>query len=165
MTTLSARPINALLSHDRTSVSQSRNFICRICNSIFDSNNKLHKHLKKCKRNLSIEIFHDVFVSKLFTFDSNKHVLIESNVLVIVDTRLVFRSWYYMTIIMSFFCQKVSHNICIDTSCTMSLIDRVFVTNLKLVIQIKKVNVSISIRDIDTFRHLTNDYLMFSMYI
>ena len=47
----------------------------------------------------------------------------------------------------------------------MSLIDRVFVTNLKLVTQIKKVNVSIFVRDIDTFRHVTNDYLMLSMYI
>ena len=145
--------------------SSSRNFICRICNSIFDFNNKLHKYFKRCKRSLSIEIFHVVIATKLFTFDSNKDVLIESNVSIIIDTRLVFRLWHYVTTIMSFSCSKASHDICIDTDCTMSLIDRVFVTNLKLVTQIKKVNVSIFVRDIDTFRHVTNDYLMLSMYI
>ena len=145
--------------------SLSRNFICRICNSIFDSNNKLHKHFKRCKRNLSIEIFHVAIATKFFTFDSNKDVLIKLNVSIIIDTRFVFRSWHYVMIIMSFFCSKASHNICINIDCTMSLIDRVFVTNLKLVTQIKKINVSIFVRNIDTFRHVTNDYLMLSMYI
>ena len=86
---------NALHVDLKIITSSSRNFICQICNNIFDSNNKLHKHLKKCKRSLSIEIFHDAFTSKLFTFDSNKNVLIESNVLAIVDTRLAFRSWHF----------------------------------------------------------------------
>ena len=156
---------NALHVDLKITTSSSRSFTCRICNNIFDFNNKLHKHFKRCKRSLSIEIFHVAVAAKLFTIDSNKDVLIESNVSTIIDTRLVFRSWHYVTTIMSFFCSKASHDICIDTDCTMSLIDRVFVTNLKLVTQIKKVNVSIFVRDIDTLRHVTNDYLMLSMYI
>ena len=156
---------NALHVDLKIITSSSKNCICRICNNIFDSNNKLHKHLKRCKKSLSIEIFHIIIATKLFIFDSNNIVLIESNISIIIDTRLVFRSWYYITTIMSFLCSKASHDICININCTMSLINRVFVTNLKFVTQIKKINVSIFVQDIDILRHVTNDYLMLLMYI
>ena len=83
---------NALHVNLKIITSSSKNFTCRICNNIFDFNNKLHKHFKRCKRILSIEIFHVAIAAKLFIFDSNKNVLIESNVSIIIDTRLVFRS-------------------------------------------------------------------------
>ena len=47
----------------------------------------------------------------------------------------------------------------------MLLVNRVFVTNLKYIIQVKKINVSIFVRDIDTLRHMINDYLILSIYI
>ena len=82
---------NALYVVLKISVSSFKKFICRICNNIFDFNNKLYKHFKKCKKSLSIEIFHVVIAAKLFIFDSSKNVLIELNVSIIVNIRLVFR--------------------------------------------------------------------------
>ena len=47
----------------------------------------------------------------------------------------------------------------------MSLIDKKFLKEILLNIEIKKIKMSINIKKIDTFKHIINDYYLFDLYI
>ena len=47
----------------------------------------------------------------------------------------------------------------------MSLIDKKFLKEILLYVEIKKIKVNINIRGIGTFKHIINNYYLFNLYI
>ena len=51
-----------------------------------------------------------------------------------------------------------------NSKCIISLINRIFLKEILLNVEIKKIKISINIREIDTFKHIINDYYLLDLY-
>ncbi len=94
--------------------------------------------------------------------------LIESNVERISDSSsdgLGFRAWHYAAVPVALTWHGVATPICIDSGCTMSLIDRAFLEEHARETEVKHIKVPISVRGIGATRHLTNEYVVLDLYI
>ena len=76
-----------------------------------------------------------------------------------------FRGWHYATIEVKFTITGPLHTICMDTGCTMSLIDRNFLSREISGAAIQRMASSISVRGLGTTSHNTNEYTLLSFYI
>lgn len=83
----------------------------------------------------------------------------------VVRNRYDFRGWHYATIEVKFTMTGPLHTICLDTDCTMSLIDRVFLAKEIPEATIRRMASSISVRGIGTTNHSTNEYVLLDIYI
>lgn len=79
---------------------------------------------------------------------------------------LGFRGWHYATIKARL--QKPSspsYDICLDTGCTMSLMDRVFLTEASPGRPTRRMASPISVRGLGTTNHNTNEYVLLQISI
>ncbi len=91
--------------------------------------------------------------------------IIEFDTTIVVDIKLVFRLYYYATMFFEFVRYSIIYFICVDSKCTMSLIDYQFLKKLDLERLLKKVNALILIRKVNIEKHFTNNYLIINIYI
>ena len=147
---------------------------CRECRSSFSTRNKLFRHLEeehdpKCRVRKDAKATADNYHVEPSLIEASSLIesttLIESDAVAVPDTGLAFRSYHYATIPMGFTWKGVPYSVCLDTGCTMTLIDRQFLKELRLGRPLKKSQATISVRGVGTERHLTDDYLVMDLYI
>ena len=151
-----------------TSTKQARIFICQRCNVEFYFNNKLHKHIKTCKKKIiSVSVFSEdesinVFNAFIIHFDAST----DNN------SDLNFRIWHYVIFVVSIDKSDNLHEVCSDIDCDVSLINRAFliaeVSNYQQRVQ-KKID-ALRIKNIDdalfnTMKHLLLIFRIFEKTI
>ena len=152
--------------------SETRRRKCKHYSKFFEFDNKLHQHIRRKhdnKQSKRIEIVDSYYVdadANIENVESSMQFddVIEFDVKVVENDDLIFRAYRYVTIMMTFQSQDLTHKVCINTECTMSLIDKQFLSNLDFSDRLKKAWATISIIEINE-RHLTDDYLLLNMYI
>lgn len=170
------------LEHTDAHITSIKDARCRICREIFPSNNKLHLHLKMgpCFIKKAITKTTATVMSASITpasipepYDETKMDSSASSARIVKSTAddikgngYGFRGWHYATVETRL--HKPSehlHAICLDTGCTMSLIDRIFLTNEIPDASIRKMASPISVRGLGTTNHQTNEYVVLKIYI
>ena len=152
----------------------TRTRTCWRCRQSFPSGNRLHAHLRICQnpkpkrvrfidkkthRSHNDEVFaHVAFVEDDFQ-------VIESNADPAPDTGLAFRSWHYATLRLFFVRGQQAEVICVDSGCTMSLMDRKFCAVSLPGLEIKKTKMPINVRGIGSARHTTEEYALIDMWV
>lgn len=151
---------------------------CRMCKTSFSSNNKLHKHVRsthpktkgkaeeKEAKTLSSE---PELKSKLI--DVHHADIIESDATNIIDEPgCGFRNWHYMTVFFQFntnpsVMESFTKPACLDTGCTMSLVDRDFLRKHLPDTVIQKTASKITVRGIGSRTHECQNYVRLSLYL
>ena len=93
---------------------------CTNCQAEFASNNKLHRHLKEkaCRKRVEFKL--------PIPTPPELVSLIKPTALKTIAPGYAFRGYRYATVSASFSPEGKQHAICVDTGCTMSLVDRKF---------------------------------------
>jgi len=153
---------------------------CRRCKNSFASGNQLHAHLRKCEgtkkpathpkpvmakptKEIIADMDEDVLVFVASVPDDEE--IIESSAELVADTGLSFRSWHYATLCILFMLDSPASIVCVDSGCTMTLIDRVFFTDIFPTKEVKKTELPINVRGIGSARNSTDEYAVLDMYI
>ena len=144
-----------------------KEFICRRCNKIFYSNNKLHRHLRSCRAT-------SLRVNKIITINSITVLHMKLKKLSVIDSKTFkqtkqfeydFRSYRYIILqILLFDLQNsIKSSVCVDIECDMFLIDRQFLKNILSNKEICIIFIAIAIRDIDDRSHISSKYIDLNM--
>jgi hypothetical protein len=137
-------------------------FQCRKCRTKFVSNNKLHKHVRECRKkskSIIVEFFH---------FDED---IQETNRIIVFKTKsdfikdLVFRSWHFATFATRIFKKDSLNELCADSECIMSLIDKSYLKQIVFNVKIHNIDESITVRDIEIAIHNCFEYVKLKLYI
>lgn len=160
--------------------------VCRRCKTEFKSNNLLHAHLKdKSCRKKSDRLLkntpEDPFTESTEAKDSGSAPpdvpftesalpagmldLIESTAPPSPVNGMAFRSWHYLTGLLSLSREAPPESGCFDTGCPMSMGDRLFLKRLIPTFETKKHESPITLRGIGTNRHSTNEWTTVSFYM
>ena len=81
------------------------------------------------------------------------------------NIEFVFKKWHFVILTIFFILLTKRVIIYINSKCIISLIDKKILKEILLNIEIKKIRMSINIKEIDTFKHIINDYYFFDLYI
>ncbi len=108
-------------------------FICKKCKRTLSFNNQLHKHVRQnlCE-NFKI-ITHHVAENKISNKSTTNLItdisIIESSVdsFKNIDTNFEFRDWIYVKTMINLFIKNNETQICLDTDCSVTLIERNFI--------------------------------------
>lgn len=147
---------------------------CRICKKPFPSNNQLHKHLKSClreatKADLQSSAAEPSADEPSGNFITIADLLIRSTAGEANATKSYgFRGYRFATIKVCFQWQGETYEICVDTGCTMSFINRKFLKQLMeagLITEIKKMPTPMTVRDLDTNQHDASEYALVFIYL
>ncbi len=137
-------------------------FQCRKCRTKFVSNNKLHKHVRECRKKLKsiiIEFFHlDENIQK-----TNRIIVFKTKSNLIKN--LIFRSWHFATFATRIFKKDSLNELCADSECIMSLINRFYLKQTVFNVKIHNTDESITIRDIEIAIHNCFEYVKLKLYI
>ena len=163
-------------------ISMILNVLCRTCKSSFSFNNAFHSHLRRNKncafRLKFINISNDE--SDLTKISSDQSIYLQSfkdNKTIIsiiqfkvdfnqdIDTEYEFKSWQFVTTELSLNLNAISTSDCVNskTEITLSDID-FFKKQTKNLVFIRIMIISITIRGLETNKHITDRYAMISMY-
>ena len=152
--------------------SLSVTFACRVCKASFPSNNQLHKHLKSCLPKASAgnkDLVEKPTAEEVAGFIATIDKLICSKAQQAKATEgYGFRGYRFATAMICFSWHGQAYEICLDTGCTMSLIDRQFLKKLMdlgLVVDIKKMPTPMRVRGLGTRQHDASEYTCISMYL
>ncbi len=160
-----------------------QSYRCRHCSSDFDSNNKLHKHVRTaCEKKLKskpktspedpesqtgIDNASRIPTEAARESSSAFHAseVIQSNATDVTDEGYAFRGHRFVTALVKFSLAGQSYEFCFDTGCTMSLIDRKFLLEIVPGIVIKKMPSPMTVRGIGTNTHDASEYVQLQMYL
>ena len=148
---------------------------CRKCHEDFSSNNALHRHLRS-DQHLS-EASLEVKPSTVATAASpapvsapvaksatSEHVILSTS----TDSPVqgyAFRGFHYVTAVVQLFLLGLLFDLCFDTGCTMSLIDRKFLRENLPDAEIKKMPTPMTVRGIGNRKHSASEYVKIKMYL
>ena len=150
----------------------SKDFTCRNCNELFQSNNKLHRHIRSCDKKLARDPTLRRTEKVNYT-QASPHEVPTTPHTPIIQSRancddtggLGFRSWQYARIQVSFTPDtKQLYTICVDSGCRMSLMSRPLFMSCFPNIPVKHMRAPITVRGI-TGSHQTDEYVTIDMYI
>ena len=134
--------------------------VCSRCNVNFTSENALHKHILKCVTKLKL-----VWKESVSINFAKSDQIIKSKTLVSMTKKFEFRIWNYATVKAQISQWESVHNMCINSECTMSLINQKFLMENVSNVIIKKVNTSLTVRDISSVSHNAEEFVLLSIYI
>ena len=128
---------------------------CRRCELNYFSNNKLHKHLKTCKKNekTNIKAYHEIIEARIV--QSNFKISCE-------NPDLNFKTWHYLMIRASIqTSMTILNSFCIDTDCGMFIIDRKYLKDVlsNFESKIKSSSTPMKVREIDDSTVISSDYI------
>ena len=141
---------------------------CKICQQLFPSNNALHWHL--CSTCQALKQFEDPKKAKLATMlyaKPKKEVIIMSTAPKTNGLpRHEFHKWQYTMANIQFSKDQQAqvHNICLDTGCTMTLIDKDFPKKVTPDAVMKKMVSLVSVRGVGCRKHSSVDNTTIDMY-
>jgi hypothetical protein len=134
---------------------------CRQCSKEFSSNNKLHKHLRtECTKSRKSK---DNPPQRELPMKT-KSIIVTSDVTPETEVAHTSQTWKYV-MAKARFAEDASHeDICIDTGCTMSIIDRLFLKKVLPEAQPTKVSM-IPIRGIGKTVQKCDEYVTFTLFL
>ena len=140
---------------------------CRKCHEAFDSNNCLHRHLRaRCNipsstgANIpSSTVAEPTIVAEAAsTTDAAGTKLIKSTASDTWTEGYAFRGYRFATAEISLRLHGKLHSLCLDSGCTMSLIDRQFLLREVKNVVIKKMPTPMNVRGIGNKKHDASEY-------
>ena len=145
---------------------------CERCYTVFPSRNKLFEHLRAaCWKKPSTELASSsvranpgVAVWGAVPEDAKMEV-IKSTATPVSGTGDAFKSWHYAVTQVYWTPDCLSgHNICVDSGCGMSIIDRKFLSTLSGY-EIKHMGSKVRIRGIGSQIHLSDEFIVLTFYL
>ncbi len=142
----------------------SKTHQCRKCKKEFSFNNKLHRHIHECRKKrkkkscTTIESFH-----LTNTYKSNQIIVFKTKPNLFKS--LTFRSWHFAIFFARIFRNESLNELCADSDCIMSLIDRDYLVQVLLTAKILHFGGSVTIRDIETVTHDCFEYVHLNLFI
>ena len=136
-------------------------FKCHRCQTEYVSNNALHTHLHiwKCQKSKTVSSLSTMSKLKLFI------IIIKSDFKIKVsETELDFWCWHYTTVIVSLSSNSIIRTICLDLSCTMTLIDRLYLLSQSFSILIHVLKSAIHIWEINGM-HILCKYTIITLFV
>ncbi|TAQ84474.1 hypothetical protein B7494_g7190 [Chlorociboria aeruginascens] len=142
-------------------------FACKKCDEVFPSKNKLHIHLRRhdCQRIQPVEDntpSTDVVVNL-----ASDAPVIKSTAKSNLDcgTGYGFRKWHYVTAQAKLHLDMDPVAICIDTGCSLSLIDEAWLLKCIPDVKIRTMATPIMVRGISNLKHPTSKYVIIPFYL
>ncbi|TAQ86585.1 hypothetical protein B7494_g5085 [Chlorociboria aeruginascens] len=134
---------------------------CRFCNATFSSNNKLHLHLRNtgCRKS---SVVHETSVHHN---DNTPIIKSTSQASLDCGTGYGFRKWHYVTAMVKLHMDMDDTPVCIDTGCSLSLMDKAWLAEHFPSIKIRKMAAPIMVRGISDLKHPTSEYVILTFYI
>jgi hypothetical protein len=121
---------------------------CRKCKKEFSFNNKLHQHVRNCRKTrkektLVVQTFYIEFAfERIISSSTNSNIIRELN----------FRAWHFATFCARIFKETFLDELCANLNCTMFLIDRAYLKETFSSIKTFHIDDSITIRNIELSR-------------
>ena len=148
--------------------------LCRICKKKISFNNALHVHLRLRCNKFTISI-KEQSKSALTKISSKQFIYFENVKISVIqfkigfnqniDTKYDFRNWQYVTTKLTFNENVTSTLKCINSDANITLTNITFVKiQTKNCISIRIMTTSITVRDFETSKHLTDRYAIISIY-
>ena len=155
-------PTGDHLEVDAHYVATVKDIKCRHCRAKYPSNNALHRHLRSgcsapeeiAANNTSPNISGHV-VGRKITSDATD---LRSN-------GYGFRGWHYVTALIALSTNATPTDLCLDTGCTMTLIDRKFLHEQTPNTRIKYLDSTIAVRGVGAGKHHTNEFAVVNLYL
>ena len=142
-------------------------FSCHHCSQKFELNNLLHKHLTGCKvkkgwNRRSLMKSESAKTDQTSVFDT---VIITLTSKEGKNDELSFRSWHYCTVNISFTVLRIVTSVCIDTDCTMTLINRSFIWEHLPWVQFKKLMYVIPVHRIRSSCYSCSEWVKVNFFL
>ena len=139
----------------------SKWYPCNRCQIGFPSNNKLHQHIRSrtCAR---LQRKTQRVISEN---TSEEPPIIESTAANSDKPGFNFRSWHYATIQASLTKKGASHDLCINSGCTLSLIDKNFLLNQAPNAEIRPMASPLTVKGIGNRKHAAEEYAVIDLYV
>ena len=80
-------------------------------------------------------------------------------------TGYAFRGFHYVTAMIQFFLLGILYDLCFDTRCIMSLIDRAFLREVYPDAEIKRMSTLMTVKGIGSRKHNASEYVKLKMYL
>ena len=77
----------------------------------------------------------------------------------------VFRGFHYVIAMIQFFLLGILYDLCFDTRCIMSLIDRAFLREVYSNAEIKRMSIFMIVKGIESRKHNASEYVKLKMYL
>jgi hypothetical protein len=146
-------------------------FTCKKCKRIFLSNNRLHGHLRQdlC-RQVKFKAHVDTTDHKILNESTVNFVM---NILIVessvdffknIETRFGFRDWIYVKVMISLSIKNSETQICLDTDCSVTLTDRNFIKMHEAHYSIRRMIISLNVRELEINKHEIWEYIIAIMY-
>ena len=158
-------------------------FKCKRYNKVFQFNNLLHRYIRT---NIHYKKVESEVENKSLIATANFVVYIikstTNNVVVVGETSLIlniihfssidqpiksyaFREFHYVTAMIQLFFLNLLYDLCFDIKCIISLIDRTFLSENHSTAEIKKISISITIKEINSNKHEVSEYIRIKIYL
>jgi hypothetical protein len=135
-------------------------YSCSICHSDFSSNNKLHTHIRDHCGDDSVQ-------AEVYVANPTNLTLIESTANPTHTPGYAFRSWQYAAAQTSLTARGIiiTETICLDTGCTMTLIDKEFLLRQDPDVDIHKRQTEITVRGFGSSRYRVSEYVTVALHL
>jgi hypothetical protein len=138
-------------------------FQCNHCQKLFSSNNGLHRHLRTQNCKITAANGKDE-TSAWHSTVSDVEIVHSTAKLITSPDGLAFRNYHYCTALVRLTSNGPDESVCLDTGCTMTLIDRKFAQRLLPNLQLRQMPKAISVTGIGDDRHESAEYILLDLY-
>ena len=133
--------------------------MCRRCQAEFKSNNLLHKHVRArtCVEKPS--------AGEPTAFNGTVEIIPSTVPITDLGTGFGFRNYHFLTLFVALSAVAVAISVCMDSGCSVTLIDRAFLLEQAPNAHIRTMASPISVRGIGTNHHSTKEYVLLEMFL
>ena len=138
---------------------------CTLCLKEFDSNNSLHKHIRAdCGKFAKEEPIKETIVLEK---GEDPHRIVKSSSTDNFTPGYGFRGYRYATAHIALKPQRETHQLCLDSGCIMSLIDRQFLKSMlpDLFDNVKKMPTPMIVTGISDRKYDVSEYIRIPLYV
>ena len=137
-------------------------FICWWCKLIFVFNNKLHRYIQNAKYKKKSERKRQLMKAY---YISSESIIVKSTVSEKTESDFDFQNWKYITVTANFIKKVFTFDLYLNTDCSISLINKIFLNEILLSCLIIKFNQKIFVREIEDKIYSYNKYAMFDLFL
>ena len=156
---------------------------CRHCKALWPSKNQLHQHLRvddckerakatkrrtqkdqPAKRTLSPAVTSTAYVTEPVPA-TTRVVKSTANSQLNTGTGFGFRNWHYITIDVKLQPEAALEPVCVDTGCSLTLIDRAWLLSQAPKAEIRTMACPVTVRGIGSDRYATAEYVILDIYM
>ena len=147
--------------------------LCCICCSEFLSNNCLHKHIQKgCTKvksvkttSVSMKVTSVLMQTTLMIVISQKSIYVRLTVMKITHNDYEFQEWCYITAEVQLTYDGEISPVCLNTECTMILVNQQFLKDKKSDITIQQMLSLITVQELGSNTHESSEFTVIDLYL